>query len=272
MISKNGYKCNLCERKYTKFHSLSRHLKKVHPRQYNWKHPPYTPMTSQERFECERCNQTFYFAVALYNHTRIMHVHEKLSLKCLNCKKYFESYVALIRHEKAVHKTMTCRNYYNCDDCGKKCATFENFYAHRRNFHSGIPFKPYESISRRATQSPAVCPICGKIYHKYVLKRHIKEVHSGYTYTCKICSKSFKTAMYLKMHESIHSREIGRHICDICGCTTKHGSSLWRHKIRHHSKERPHKCEFCDRSYCFPSELLAHKRSRHSGSQKDASQ
>ena len=257
------YKCDLCDREYPKFYNLNRHFTRTHPLQHSNKQTSYKYGTSQETFQCDQCNKTFYFAHALYTHHRKMHALEKLSLKCVNCDKEFKFITSLMRHEATVHKSMATRNYHNCNECGKKFFTFCSFYSHRRTFHNGIPYKPPE----KCKPPPVLCTICGKTYHRNFLKKHIEQIHNKLTFTCRICSKSFKSASYLKIHQSIHTGAKGRYICDACGFTTRYGPCLVRHKIRHHSKARPHKCEFCARSYCFIYDLLAHKRS-HTGYQK----
>ena len=242
---KHCYECTLCDKKYTTFKSLWQHQFHIHREQCKYKNTPlahrpnitpYKSVTSQETFECYKCNKKFHFAHALYNHNRIMHPAEKLSTKCVNCEKDFATMGALHKHEKAAHKTMTSRNYHHCNDCDKKCATIDSLWAHRRKVHSDFPYKPEKS-----NRPYVVCTICGKSYRKNHLKRHIEQIHSGVTYKCRFCSKALKTASYLKVHESIHMGATSRLICDVCGFTTHHSSCLWRHKIRRHSAKR-HRC------------------------------
>lgn len=72
---------------------------------------------------------------------------------------------------------------------------------------------------------------CDRRFHTRLNReRHEKSVHSGCTYSCDQCTRSFKTEERLVDHVSVsHSSSGGTYICELCGHCFGQRSTLKRH-------------------------------------------
>ena len=130
------------------------------------------------------------------------------------------------------------------------------------------------------------CYICNTSYEKIsLLRNHMKNVHSGRSWKCEICQKSYKTKGDLKKHTikhdpnwqgegtdcdlcckrvggiSSHKRKVHEKrtlSCDIC---TKKFTGKWNlkeHKITHDGTE--YQCQMCTKTFLSNSKLSAHRK------------
>ncbi|CAL8141593.1 unnamed protein product [Orchesella dallaii] len=76
-------------------------------------------------------------------------------------------------------------------------------------------------------------------------------------FTCKLCDKRFKLAVYLRRHKSVH--DAPTFLCSHCDRGFKTENSLKRHETVH-SEKRPHSCELCTKTFRKPDDVRRHLR------------
>ena len=122
-IGTKEHKCTKCEAKYSTSATLKCHIKKVHT--------PYSLI-------CTKCGNKFALASQLKKHG---YVHNpelkplkkssiKISIKCLQCEKGYNSKEALRKHVDVVH--MGLKNH-TCSDCGKAFGRLSTLISHTKN-------------------------------------------------------------------------------------------------------------------------------------------
>jgi uncharacterized Zn-finger protein len=83
-------------------------------------------------------------------------------------------------------------------------------------------------------------------------------VHTGETFKCKVCGKTFCRASNLNTHKRVHTGE-DPFKCDVCYKIFSQASHLNRHQ-RVHTGEKPLKCDVCDQTFSAASNLNRHQR------------
>ena len=120
---------------------------------------------------------------------------------------------------------------------------------------------------------------CGKYAYETKklsqLRKHVKSVHDGMTWSCDQCTTSFTNENNLIFHiKKVHEQEpfmIGQEnkplMCDKCVYKTTRKGSLKLHKKSYHegiSSARYH-CKECDASYAENKNLTNHVMVKHMG-------
>ncbi|KAL0852820.1 hypothetical protein ABMA27_012623 [Loxostege sticticalis] len=162
------YKCNYCDKKYTKKCYLTRH-EYIH-----------TGNTGEKTFECDYCQKQFRQKSTLEIHIRL-HTGEKPHT-CEFCGEKFRK-----TDQIRVHK-MTHQNEmpFKCNFCDKTFAR-----AHHKRDHE----------MTHTGEKPFLCKLCGKKFNR---QGHLKRHERGHTgekpYTCSQCGKKFTVSCNLREH------------------------------------------------------------------------
>lgn len=102
------------------------------------------------------------------------------------------------------------------------------------------------------------CPRCNRMLQSRSLNHHIKNVHPNIRkFQCKICSKSFKSAVNCKAHEKIHNKEFP---CEVCNKSFTTPSQLAMHKKLYHENARGFKCDVCEKQFFQKAYLISHQK------------
>jgi uncharacterized Zn-finger protein len=82
------------------------------------------------------------------------------------------------------------------------------------------------------------------------------------TYTCEVCSRSFKFKSKFIRHKRIHTGE-RPYVCKTCGYSFTQSHHLKRHEEKH-TGEKPFVCEICGYSFTQNGNLIRHIERKHS--------
>ena len=252
---KRPFKCNQCDKAFTRKHHLTDHLGRH---------------SGQMPFKCDQCHKTFAQKNYLFRHLKI-HNEEK-PFQCDLCHKTFKQRGYLFRHRKIhdddkpfkcdqcdwaftrkvqlnVHlRTHTGEKPFQCNQCNKAFTRKDHLIYHLRTHRGEKPFQ---------------CDQCQKRFTgKSDLTYHLK-IHSGEKpFKCDECGKTFAVRYYLTHHLRTHSWN-KPFKCDQCNKMFKQKSYLFQHR-RTHTGTRPFKCDQCNKTFAMKHHLTAHNRT-HTG-------
>ncbi|KAM6059511.1 zinc finger protein 592 isoform 2-T3 [Theristicus caerulescens] len=146
-------------------------------------------------------------------------------LKCLECNKQAQDYVALAAHYQ---RTSEDNERLTCQVCQMMLPNQCSYCAHQR-IH--------------AHKSPYCCPECGAVCRSAYFQTHVKENCLHYSrkvgFRCIHCGVVFMTLAMLKVH--IHEKHCEVfHKCSFCPMAFKSADSTTAHMTSQHPTE-PHK-------------------------------
>lgn len=170
------YSCFLCSSYVKKYRSYTRHLESH----------------TDKRFSCDICQRVFSQKITLIQH---MNSHSNLkTYKCNECNLDFKQNSSLFKHRKQKHSN----NVPSCPECQKTFVNNETLAQHMRSKHKG--------------EKTIKCEDCVKTFaSRSALIYHRSSQHqiggSASSKSCKICNKTFKTAIILSRHTKKLHRE-----------------------------------------------------------------
>ncbi|KAF2895582.1 hypothetical protein ILUMI_10592 [Ignelater luminosus] len=163
-------------------------------------------------FQCPDCPKSFARRIQLRRHASV-HMQQR-GFSCGICEKWFPTRSALVRHER-IH---TGERPFQCEVCQKSFAQKEILFRHLMT-HTGQ--KPYNCphcpkgftqkeplrvhLRSHLNPTPAdiqlhYCTLCPKVFcHASGLSRHLI-THTGKTFKCRDCDKSFTDKSSLRRH------------------------------------------------------------------------
>ncbi|CAK8690778.1 unnamed protein product [Clavelina lepadiformis] len=269
-LTKNIFKCNVCEKTFATAKSMEYHKLRVHDitskrtfHQCNFsenlsdsqcaleKH--MLVHTSQKPFHCKICKMSFSHKFAMIRHKDSIHGKVKYpstkSFGCTVCEKQFPGGFALQSHIR----THTGEKPFQCKFCSRAFAQSSDLKAHIR-IHTGD--KPYP------------CAECGKAFTTAGrLKTHMRCHAPVKPFQCSVCERGFTRSCHLYRHIATHFRSsshitnnyIFAYVCKVCDKPFALKSTLTEHELSHAS-ERRFKCLDCDKAYKHPSALKSHRK------------
>ncbi|XP_055603899.1 transcription factor grauzone-like [Uranotaenia lowii] len=134
-----------------------------------------------------------------------------------------------------------------CELCQQQSGTFRDLKQHYRDVHDQ---RGYQRCCNR------------KLFRRCRLLEHI-EVHLNPNhFGCDVCSKSFSSMSYLRLHKKeVHEVAVNRPFkCDQCPKTFVQKGQLSSHLSRH----KMHQCSICDKFLTGKGSLLVHMAKMHS--------
>ncbi|XP_049880778.1 gastrula zinc finger protein XlCGF17.1-like [Pectinophora gossypiella] len=118
-------------------------------------------------------------------------------------------------------------------------------------------------LARHESASHLICEVCGKMYRKDNLLRHLQLHSFELPYECQVCPYRGRYIDSLKIHMRSHTGD-KPFCCDKCQLRFLTRSNLNRHLLTHR-KDRPFKCNECGRGFYTKRDLDAHFKSDHAG-------
>ncbi|RZF32002.1 hypothetical protein LSTR_LSTR007080 [Laodelphax striatellus] len=225
--------CYLCKKTdFSRFETLLEHLQTEH----------VTP--DLYRVECVKCSEVFVSHEVL---TR--HYCEKLEKCHKNLIPRFNDKQTRIKFEentsmKHQHRS-TSMNVIECEYCGS-------------TFHQSKYLRQHLAVHHRVLDV-FECYICNKIFGaKYRLAEHFKRVHSGASYMCETCGKSYQTRFTLSTHMKKHTGDFDVFTCVECNQVFKR-----KQLMADHVSDMNKKCLWCDKMLNCRTKLLEHIDEKH---------
>ncbi|XP_018335291.1 zinc finger protein 585A-like [Agrilus planipennis] len=257
------YKCKTCGKRFATYPHYNEHVRFDHKGE-----PPLS---------CEICGENFRSTQNLTNHKFKKHS------ECCLCGEMFSSY-ELMRAHRLTH------NPFVCDVCGEVFTNREPYEVqneHSENIlnTSGTIF--IEEISSdteivdkidvedvkvvpwnvepdvefvscyKQNKAEYPCEICLEMFNNPNALRYHYTYHEA-RYTCKKCSKNFKTIIDYICHMHTHGHD-KMYKCPKCSFKHPQLPTLQIHMYSTHSEYKKYKCQICDKRFSFYTEYSEHK-------------
>lgn len=197
------YKCNICNKAYTRSDSLTTHCQTVHFKEKYVK-------------ECHICGKTYNGLRRLNKHLR---THSNSNFQCDICKRIIKNKQSLVTHMLRHSGSKS----YTCEQCAASFYTLSELCNHRR----------FQHIMKAVSVK---CDFCSYEGPKHKMNIHMKH-HSSLNkpHSCQKCGKFFATVRKLTYHESIHY-DTKKYSCPLCSQLFFRRSSIRKHlSIKHNT-------------------------------------
>lgn len=280
---KNGsFKCDTCDKAFPSAPALKKHI---------------VCHTTEKKYTCDTCGSAHKRHSELINHVADMHVENNF-LRCEVCFLNFKDKYTLKKHcfddhADTITTCIICKNklmtplsiyhhclkhsgarHFVCDVCNRAFKTSSGLKAHRVQHDPDR--KPYKD-----------CEKCGKSFiSRSSYYAHISSHDNGtgktVTFTCYVCTTTFKHASSLKRHALRHRKTGGiqsppenpylnmeesilpKLCCSKCRKIYTSKSGYYSHiKVCRDGIVDSFKCDFCERSYTRRNALNRHLRINH---------
>ncbi|XP_035014195.2 telomere zinc finger-associated protein isoform X1 [Hippoglossus stenolepis] len=166
------------------------------------------------------------------------------------------------RRRRAQKKTEKAENGEAAEDDSKKdsvqCPICD------KSFKSKYYLKVHNR--RHTGERPFGCVKCGKRYFRKenLLIHEIRDCARVQTYTCAMCSETFKGKEQLRLHVVSHTGEMP-HKCSLCAEQFMYKKNLTIHMMKVHGYPKPHACPQCPKTFLTRTELRVHEAAKHRG-------
>lgn len=201
-----------------------------------------------QRFPCQLCKLKFLRSSTLEKHLRLVHGKKGLSPKNTKDSEALKEEAQKLLDEDSRHQPTDAGNQEESE-------------------HENVGTAPENIVPpKQNKQKIYSCEIesCSKTFrHLSSFIMHGKCVHSDVrSFTCEICSKSFKTSSNLNVHVKMHKNQRD-HKCTLCPQAFFTTSHLKAH-MKIHLKQTNYKCEECQKAFIHLSSYKKHQNF-HSG-------
>ena len=243
------YKCEYCEKLFTKAGSLKTLINIVHE--------------EHKGYKCTACGHSFFQQVALKKHIGMFHDGHK-NYKNDSCGESFSEPGNLKKHFRTIHEQYEQHKEYKCEYGDKSFNHSSDWSNHRNRIHKDHKNHKCESCGKSFFQAERLkthiyinhvevykCESCGKSFSKAgSLGNHITEIHEGIkNFQCEFCSHKTNRRCELKEHIKCVHDKIKEHQCKFCGKYYPRKAYLRRHIHSVHEGYKNHKCDSCNISF-----------------------
>ena len=189
---KHRYQCEHCDKSFSFSVNFRYHQESVHPEKLN----------KSFNFSCPfpGCSARFTSSATLQIHKGSKHSQPRKPKRAKICPICQKALNNLPEHMKNVHCDVADR--LPCEACGLTFSNKRLLKKHKEKAHMGI-------------QCKKACKICGKIIAERRMKQHIEVVHDKVRHSCSQCDKSYVLAYDLRCHvRSVHQGQ--KFDCRVC--------------------------------------------------------
>lgn len=198
------FQCQYCSHQANHRGNLGRHIKAIHPEaeSESLRIEPI-PQTSGWLYKCDFCSYENDVRTNLLRHLRLKHPkrikqeddNEKPSgrnrFECKDCEASFYTQNRLIKHQNREHQD---KHEIICIYCQSVFSTVELMKEHCRHFHQKLG----NSNRKKKKREYILCPVCGNLVQKGLMKVHIAGVHNKEKkYLCTVRSTTFFPPSFL---------------------------------------------------------------------------
>ncbi|XP_046972999.1 gastrula zinc finger protein XlCGF17.1-like [Vanessa cardui] len=169
---------------------------------------------------------------------------KSIKYKCEICNIVFLTWNELVLHNNSIqHRNVRIQ----CPIC-KGLLTTQLYKKH---------------LARHQSATHLVCDVCGKMYRKDNLVRHLQLHNFDLPFRCKICPYRGRFPESLKIHMRTHTGQ-KPFSCNKCHLSFLTRSNLKRHLLTH-NKQKPFNCNECSRGFYTKHDMAVHITSDHIG-------
>ena len=259
-------KCGQCERVFTSFLALKRHIRNIHGNRV------------KGTFKCTLCPAVYKEKKNLILHKRAAHSGER-PFQCTYCDQSFIGKRHLMRH--MAHHTGVKKHM--CEICGKRFVEKSDVAKHMRLSHMPVEKKQICPHCSKAFRTPAQlkihirlhtgekpykCEFCPAAFAQVGPLKYHRSLHTGEKpYICEVCRKAFPTHTAAKNHITKCANKVTiMYQCETCSKQFKRLENLQRHVVSHQSKPLEiimYQCDLCDEKFVLEQTLIDHKLCAH---------
>lgn len=235
--------------------------------------------TMKKHSKCFVCKKSSDEIKDLADHFADHRLSEIVRFPCHLCDLKFVKFSTLEKHHQLVHlnKTfcVTNRHFNELNQLRQEVRrAFEIQHKEDSNDFENSDVCSTKDEDQKSTEQESKkqqifqCPVDGclkSFHHRSSFIMHEKCVHSDErSFTCEICSKTFKTRSNLNVHIKMHKNQRDHH-CHICGQSFFTSSHLKAH-VKVHLKDAKYKCDVpeCGKMFIHLSSFKKHQNF-HSG-------
>ena len=251
-LSKDGYVCPKCSKKFRLWSRLKIHIKTYHkiiPK----KHP------------CKTCGAKFNTQEALLNH--VQHVHEAKKTDriytCKLCKNIYSTLTDLMVHRRAVHNLnpleSTTAKVRTCPYCGMKKLTRKMYVVHLREVHQiMVQDRKAGKLNRKVPEAinTDVSPSAVQSVSQNSSKSDTGPAANRKGQQVKGQEAKVHSSVRVTSPKEMIAQEFP---CRKCGATFSDHKRLLNHLGLVHN-EKPFSCELCDRKFAYSGQVVWHMR------------
>ena len=232
--------CTKCDYKATSKHGLRTHFKAFH---------------EPKQLMCENCDQVFAFQHDLKIHRTRNHVAPEFwPFPCMQCDKKFTHKPSLQHHVDSKHRGIKkAVKREVCDICG--CSvTINNYKDHLFTKHG------------QGQESALSCSKCERKF-RIQTKLDLHMANDHVSLPCDICGKMFlKSRMKRHVDEKHTMEHMKAHVCKLCHPTKGFGNkTMFNAHMNIHTGKRPYKCSVCTYSATNAPNIYKHIKNSHKG-------
>lgn len=288
--SKNGYLCQLCDRRASTMQDFRKHMRFKH----HW-----------TKFDCTKCDKSYHFTEDFVDHVTMDHHGTIKETKCNSCKNQVDiqglnshykfclnekrkknSRQSTIRQRERRKEEPNPTKTHICDICGKAIPYSYKMIQHKVIEHGIGEYAyqcgecDYKTMERHRFRSHKkghmrkngtveanetlwyFCDQCGKkLTSQDLLNKHYEKMHLGIRkdFPCKQCDKVFKGLRPLRKHIGMEHDKETEHPCHVCGKIFSYRDALTGHLSAVHPKKM-WECEECGKELKTETSLKSHKR------------
>lgn len=251
-LTRDGYMCSKCPRKFRLWSRLKLHLKAFHRNK--------RPMA--KKYTCTACSERFMSRNKLEDHLRTVHQIQPFQSKvgriytCKECKKRFTNLSSLMVHRRGVHSLNILESpstqTWKCQYCSIERLTKKTYIAHLKEVHSLVVVekgRSLEIVGNNDENTSVLLPEMGSgslsspstsqvFFDGPVKPRRNSEgkKRAPATLNCNECDAFFADEKRLKNHLGlVHGQEPFE--CDVCSKKFAYSGQLSWH-MREHSEQR----------------------------------
>ncbi|XP_052474478.1 zinc finger protein 93 isoform X2 [Carassius gibelio] len=239
--------------------------------------------TDTQRYNCDRCKQTFSLLSELYTHKK-----HCISMRPTKAKSSGYSSPHRLQPRNSLKRRTPQKmrspvksppNDFSFQRNLKKCSSLlvcpvqvmattaydpqNNLYSVSQPIKSSYFTTQLNSTHQKSDPRKYFCPQCGRIFqHIGRLRAHMLTHSRRQSFTCIDCNRMFKNWNKFWIHQRLHRQKRGRFFCPKCGQGFRF-VGLYNKHLQKHPELNAHACPFCPHTFSDAQKLRNHQQEWH---------